>query len=108
MAIIKHQLSICWPSVGRGNVKRSGNSRGRRLLDLKSIELPSKKLSHVCKDNSIDFDCLIAQAVCVKSGICEAVYPSLMVPLPQSTNFKRKRACCPRIRLCFKVARATP
>lgn len=108
MAITKHQLSVRWPSVGKGNAKRSGNSRGRRLLNLKSIELPNKKSSHVRRDDSTDFDCVIAQAAFVKSGICAAVYPSLIVPLPRSTSSARERACCPQIRLCFKAARATP
>lgn len=86
MIIIKYQLSIHWLFVSKSNVKKSGNLRGRQLLNLSSIELPSKKSNHIRKDDLTDFDFLIAQVACVKSGICAVVYPFLMVLLPQSTN----------------------
>lgn len=59
MAITKHQLSVCWLSIGKSNAKKSGNSKEKQLLNLKNIESFSKKSSYVCKDNLTDFDYLM-------------------------------------------------
>jgi hypothetical protein len=73
MTVTKHQPWPLGPSFGSGIEKRSGSSMGRRLLSLKSIELPKRKQSYVRNYCSIQAAPKhVLQTFRARSGIWEA------------------------------------
>src|SRR5437762_13736181 len=108
MTTTKHQPFFFCPSLGKSIEKRSGSSRGSRLLCRKSIVCPKRKSRFVRKDCSdVRGPRVFLQTALVILGICFAVYPSLIVEIPQSSNSVRRRACCPRAIEVFKALTAT-